>query len=148
LKKGDFEKEEELSEPPQKIWEEKWKGLVDFTRARSPILGSFLALGNLIHLSDEKIEIGFDKDSFHYERMLERENRTQLESICHEYLQKKAKVVISPLDQETGSKGEWCSIEEKQSAMNRRGDRGKGKQRAPSSKRLSVSLMERLWKDN
>ncbi len=104
-KREDFEKEEEFSETPPKIWEEKWKELVDFTRARNPILGSFLALGNLVHLSDEKVEIGFDKDSFHYERMLERENRTQLESICHEYLQKKTKVVISALNQEVGSKG-------------------------------------------
>jgi DNA polymerase-3 subunit gamma/tau len=101
----DFEKEDEFSETPPKIWEEKWKGLVDFTRARNPILGSFLALGNLVHLSDEKMEIGFDKDSFHYERMLEKENRSQLESICHEYLQKKTKVVISPLKQEIRSKG-------------------------------------------
>jgi DNA polymerase-3 subunit gamma/tau len=101
----DLEKGEEFSETPPKIWEEKWKGLVNFTRARNPILGSFLALGNLVFLSDEKVEIGFDKDSFHYERMLERENRTQLESICHEYLKKKTKVVISPLSQEMGEKG-------------------------------------------
>ncbi|MGZ3568946.1 MAG: DNA polymerase III subunit gamma/tau [Thermodesulfobacteriota bacterium] len=97
--------EEEFSDVPSKIWEETWKGLVDFTRAKNPILGSFLVLGNLVHLSDEKIEIGFDKDSFHYERMLERENRSQLESICHEYLRKKIKVVISPMDEWTGSRG-------------------------------------------
>lgn len=97
-------KEEKVNGPSPQIWEETWKGLVDFTRARNPILGSFLALGNLVHLSEEKLEIGFDKDSFHYERMLERENRSQLESICHEYLQKKAKVVISPLSQGIGLK--------------------------------------------
>src|SRR4030043_978861 len=102
---GDLKKEEESGSAPPKIWEETWKGLVDFTRARNPILGSFLALGNLVHLSDEKVEIGFDKDSFHYERMLERENRNQLESICHEYLQKKIMVVISPVNQGIGSKG-------------------------------------------
>jgi len=102
---GDLKKEEESGSAPPKIWEETWKGLVDFTRARNPILGSFLALGNLVHLSDEKVEIGFDKDSFHYERMLERENRNQLESICHEYLQKKTMVVISPVNQGIGSKG-------------------------------------------
>jgi len=96
---------EEFSDVPSRIWEETWKGLVDFTRAKNPILGSFLALGNLVHLSDEKIEIGFDKDSFHYERMLERENRSQLELICHEYLQKKIKVVVLPLNEWTGSKG-------------------------------------------
>ena len=103
---NDSKIEEELSHVSSRIWEETWKGLVDFTRAKNPILGSFLALGNLVHLSDEKIEIGFDKDSFHYERMLERENRSQLESICHEYFQKKTKVVISALSEWTGSKGQ------------------------------------------
>jgi hypothetical protein len=68
-------------------------------------LGSFLVLGNLVHLSDEKIEIGFEKNSFHYERIVEKENRSQLEAICHEYLQRKAKVVISALDQVVRSKG-------------------------------------------
>ncbi len=97
--------EEELRDASSGNWEETWKGLVDFTRAKNPILGSFLVLGNLVSLSDEKIEIGFDKDSFHYERMLERENRDQLESICHEYLQKKTKLVISPLNEWTGPKG-------------------------------------------
>jgi DNA polymerase III subunit gamma/tau len=104
-KKEDLKKEEEFRDVPPKIWEETWKGLVDFTRARNPILGSFLALGNLVDLSEEKIEIGFEKDSFHYERMLEKENRGQLESICHEYLQKKTKVVVSPLNQGIGAKG-------------------------------------------
>jgi DNA polymerase-3 subunit gamma/tau len=105
FKKVDLKKEEEFSGVSPKIWEETWKELVDFTRARNPILGSFLALGSLVHLSDEKIEIGFEKDSFHYERMLEKENRSQLESICHEYLQKKAKVVVSPLNPGMSSTG-------------------------------------------
>jgi len=87
------------------INEETWRGLVDFTRAKNPIIGSFLALGSLVHISDDKIEIGFEKDSFHYERIVEKENRSQLESICHEYLQKKAKVIISSLDQGKGAKG-------------------------------------------
>jgi len=89
----------------QRAKEETWKGLVDFTRARNPIIGSFLALGSLIHVSDDKIEIGFEKDSFHYERIMEKENRSQLESICHEYLQRKAKLVVSSVDQGTISKG-------------------------------------------
>jgi hypothetical protein len=90
---------------PPKVMEETWKGLVDFTRARNPIIGSFLALGSLVHFSEDKIEIGFEKDSFHYERIIEKENRNQLESICHEYFQKKAKVIISSLDQEKISRG-------------------------------------------
>jgi DNA polymerase-3 subunit gamma/tau len=101
----DFEDKEEFTITPTKVWEETWRGLVDFTRAKNPILGSFLVLGNLVSLNEENIEIGFDKDSFHYERMLEKENRSQLESICHEYFQKKAKVVISPIHQGLGSKG-------------------------------------------
>lgn len=105
FEKEDLKKGEEFSDISPKIREETWKELVDFTRARNPILGSFLALGSLVHLSDEKIEIGFDKDSFHYDRMLEKENRSQLESICHEYLQKKAKVVVSPLNSGMSSTG-------------------------------------------
>jgi DNA polymerase-3 subunit gamma/tau len=89
----------------QKGWEETWKSLVDFTRAKSPILGSFLALGNLVHISDEDIEIGFEKNSFHYDRIIEKENRTQLESICQDYFQRKIKVTISPLDQGVALKG-------------------------------------------
>ncbi len=107
-KKGDlknFQKESALDESSAKILEEKWRGLIDFTRAKNPILGSFLALGNLVHLTDEKIEIGFDENSFHHERMLERENRSQLESACQEYLKRKMKVVISSLKQEIGTKG-------------------------------------------
>lgn len=97
----------------QRVKEETWKGLVDFTRARNPIIGSFLALGSLIHVGDDKIEIGFEKDSFHYERIMEKENRSQLESICHEYLQRKAKLVVSSLDQGGISKGRMVFEEER-----------------------------------
>ena len=104
-KKEHLKKEEELGGIPPRIWEERWNWLLEFTRARNPIWGSFLALGNLVYLSDEKIEIGFERDSFHYERMLEKENRSQLESICQEYLQKKTKVIVSPLSEGIGTKG-------------------------------------------
>ena len=86
--------------------EEEWRGLVDFARAKSPVLGSFLALGKLIHISGEKVEIGFEKDSFHFDRMAENENRSQLESICQEYLQRKVKVTISPFSQDANSKAQ------------------------------------------
>jgi DNA polymerase-3 subunit gamma/tau len=97
----------------QRVKEETWKGLVDFTRARNPIIGSFLALGSLIHVSDDEIEIGFEKDSFHYERIMEKENRSQLESICNEYLQRKAKLVVSSLDQGGIFKGRMVFKEER-----------------------------------
>jgi DNA polymerase-3 subunit gamma/tau len=102
---NDSQKETVVRGDSQQVREETWKGLVDFTRARNPVLGSFLALGNLVHMNDEKIEIGFEKDSFHYERMIEKENRTQLESICQEYFHRKIKVIISHLNQRVGLKG-------------------------------------------
>jgi len=120
----DLKKEEESRDALAQHWEEAWKGLVEFTRARNPILGAFLVLGNLVHLSDEKIEIGFEKDSFHYDRMLEKENRSQLESICLEYFQKKAKVVISALNQGIASKGRGMLNEGK--AIPNEGDRRLG----------------------
>jgi len=101
----------------QKVREEAWKRLVDFTRAKNPILGSFLALGNLVHMSDEKIEIGFEKDSFHYDRMIEKENRRQLESICQDYFKSKMKVIISPMDQGVELKGQVV-LEDRETAQN------------------------------
>ena len=109
----DLKMKEEPRFLPQEHWDEVWKGLVEFTRGRNPILGAFLALGSLVSLTDEKIEIGFEKDSFHYDRMLEKENRSQLESMCLDYFQRKAKVVISPLNQEMGSKGRMAPVKEK-----------------------------------
>jgi len=55
----------------------------------------FVAFGELIHVGEEKIEIGFEKDSFHYDRILEIENRRQLEAICRDYLKKEIKLVIA-----------------------------------------------------
>jgi hypothetical protein len=117
----DPRKREASRDVPPPNWEEAWKGLLEFTRARNPILGAFLALGSLVHLGDEKIEIGFEKDSFHYERMLEKENRDQLESISLEYFKKKAKVIISPLVQGREPKGRGTLSEGK--ATSPEGDR-------------------------
>ncbi len=87
------------------LQDEVWRGLIDFTRERNPVLGSFLALGNVVRLKDEEIEIGFEKDSFHFDRMLEKENQVQLEAICQEFFKKKVKVTISALDLGWRSKG-------------------------------------------
>jgi DNA polymerase-3 subunit gamma/tau len=86
--------------------EEAWKALVVFARARNPIIGAFLAMGEPIDLSLDRVEIGFEKDSFHYERMQERENRDLLEQICHGYFQREAKVIITAVDQKPRMKGE------------------------------------------
>ena len=98
-------REERNLEESREFSEEVWRGLVDFTRAKNPILGSFLVFGIPIRLSDEKVEIGFEKDSFHYDRMLEKGNRSQLEPICQEYFKKGTKVIISPLERGTRMQG-------------------------------------------
>jgi hypothetical protein len=64
-----------------------------------------LTFGDLIHLSEDKIEIGFEKDSFHYERIMEVENRKLLEQVCRDYLKKETKVVLSPLSQGVRPRG-------------------------------------------
>jgi DNA polymerase-3 subunit gamma/tau len=96
---------EEPGGEPRKAREEAWRRLVSFTQTRNPVLGAFLAFGDLIRWSDDTIEIGFEKDSFHYERMLEAENRSQLEKICRDCFAKEAKLVISPIGQRVRSKG-------------------------------------------
>ncbi len=93
------------------LQEERWRGLIEFTRERNPVLGSFLTLGNVVRLKGEEIEIGFEKDSFHYERMLEKENQIQLESICQEFFKKKMKVTISALESGGRLKGRLVSKE-------------------------------------
>lgn len=89
--------------------EETWRGLVDFVRARKPSLGSLLVLGGLIQLSSDKIEIGFEKDSFHYETMIERENRSQLEQLCRDFLKREVKVLISSFEGEGGPRARMNS---------------------------------------
>ncbi len=101
----DSQKEKVDGEASQNGQAETWKELADFIRSKNPVLGSFIALGNLIDINHEKIDIGFEKDSFHYDRMIEKENRAQLESICQEFFRRKIKVIISHFNQEDGLKG-------------------------------------------
>lgn len=106
--------EERYVEESKEVSEEIWRGLVDFTRARNPILGSFLVLGNPIRFSDGRVEIGFEKDSFHYDRILEKGNQNLLELICQEYFKKKTKIVISPLEKGTRLQGKIINPGEEQ----------------------------------
>jgi DNA polymerase-3 subunit gamma/tau len=106
--------------------EEVWRGLVDFVRARKPSLGSVLVLGGLVRLTDEKIEIGFEKDSFHYETMVERENRSQLEQLCRDFLKREVKVLITAIEGEGGPRAGMNS---------RRGEAALSEGRAVSSEK-------------
>jgi DNA polymerase III subunit gamma/tau len=95
----------EKGEALEKSGEEVWRGLLDAARTRSHVLSSFLALGRLVHLKDDQVEIGFDKGSLAYDRFVEKENRAQLDSICNEYFRKGMKVVVSPIEQTAKSNG-------------------------------------------
>jgi len=106
-------REQRNLEESKEVSEEVWRGLIDFTRARNPILGSFLILGSPIHFSDEEVVIGFEKDSFHYDRILEKGNQNQLELICRDYFKRKIRVVISPLEKGTRLQGNFLQPEEK-----------------------------------
>lgn len=98
------QKEEKLGEA-RPFEEETWKELLNFARGKNPILGSFLSFGIPLRLDEEKIEIGFEKDSFHYERILEKPYRNQLESICQEFFNKKMRVILSSLEEGGKEKG-------------------------------------------
>jgi hypothetical protein len=64
------------------------------------------------------LEIGFEKDSFHYQRILEKENQAQLEQICQDYLKRKVKVIISPIGQEGRLKREGvASLEQEKPSV-------------------------------
>ena len=92
--------------------EEIWRGLVDFVRARKPVLGSSLALGDLVKLDQERIEIGFEKDSFHYETMIESDKRSQLQELCSAFLKRGVKVVISSFEGQGRRKGKMTEKKE------------------------------------
>jgi len=109
--------------------EATWKAIVDFAQARNPVLGSVLAFGELVRLSEDRVEIGFEKGSFQYDRMIEKENQSLFEQICQDYLQRKAKVSILPLDRGLRSKN-GNVLEKKGTALNpgeTLSDKGNGK---------------------
>jgi DNA polymerase III subunit gamma/tau len=118
--KRELQEKEIPDEGEQAGKEEIWRGLVEFVRVRKPLLGARLILGGLIQLSNDKIEIGFEKSSIHYEAMIEKENRSQLEQLCRDFLKREVKVLISSFEGEGGprarmnsSKNENISPEEK-----------------------------------
>ena len=68
-----------------------------------------MILGELVDLNQDRIEIGFEKDSFAYETMIERERRTQLEELCRDFLKREVKVIISSFEGGNKPKGKMTS---------------------------------------
>ena len=119
--KKELQGKESPDESEQAGKEEIWRGLIDFVRARKPSLGSLLVLGGLIRMSSDKIEIGFEKDSFHYETMIERENRSQLEQLCRDFLKREVKVLISSFEGEGGPRARMNSRKKETIASEEKG---------------------------
>jgi DNA polymerase-3 subunit gamma/tau len=87
--------EEVEGEAPQRAdLEEKWAQLIDHIKAQNPILGSLLRYGRLLHLDEERIEIGFEKGSFYLEKMSEEKNRRECEQICRDFFRKELMLVF------------------------------------------------------
>jgi DNA polymerase-3 subunit gamma/tau len=74
--------------------DEKWAQLIDYVKAQNPILGSLLRYGRLLHVGDEKIEIGFEKGSFYLEKMSEEENRKRCEEVCRSFFKRELRLVF------------------------------------------------------
>jgi hypothetical protein len=101
----DSAKEVASKDPGKADLDENWAKLTDYIRAQNPILGSFLRYGRLLHLDDEEIEIGFEKDSFYLEKMSEEDNRKLCEEVCRNFFKKELKLVFKDVTGETRSAG-------------------------------------------
>jgi len=85
--------------------DEQWANLLDYIKAENPILGSFLKYGQLLHLDDKKIEIGFEKGSFYLEKMSEKGNRKQCEEVCCNFFKKDLSLFFKDFTGERGKTG-------------------------------------------
>lgn len=98
-------REHRNQEESMEFSEDLWRGLVDFARAKNLILGSYLIFGTPLRVTEETVEIGFEKDSFHYERLSEMAYFNQLEAICRDYFKKKTRVVLRGIERGTRPQG-------------------------------------------
>jgi DNA polymerase-3 subunit gamma/tau len=101
----DFANEMGREDPPKADLEENWAKLIDYIKAQNPILGSFLRYGRLLHLDDEKIEIGFEKGSFYLEKMSEEGNRKQCEEVCRNFFKRELRLVFKDFAGERSNTG-------------------------------------------
>ncbi len=98
-----------------------WTKLIGFVRKRRPLLASFLEQGQLIHLDQRRIEIGFAPDSIFWQSLKEDENEKFLRKVCQEFFGSQIELNIS---------------------VNR------GSEAASSEENLNLSLEERLREES
>jgi DNA polymerase-3 subunit gamma/tau len=82
---------------PENMMEE-WREFVNFAKKKKPPLASLLGHGHPLVLSNERLEIGYPKDSFYLERMQERENLPLLEALGSEFFRRPMQVRITGIE--------------------------------------------------
>jgi len=87
----------DLGEDNQK---EIWEKLLAFVKEEKPMLAAVLEHGHLLHLDEEKIELGFASNSIFLESAKDTENRKQLKTICEKFFGRKVQVKVSSLKEE------------------------------------------------
>ncbi|MDY7034107.1 MAG: DNA polymerase III subunit gamma/tau [Thermodesulfobacteriota bacterium] len=76
---------------------EIWIKLIDFVRKRRPLLASMLEIGELLHLEDGKIDLGFEENSVFLDSVNESQNKEELQGICREFFKKDINICIKPV---------------------------------------------------
>jgi DNA polymerase-3 subunit gamma/tau len=82
--------------------ETMWKRIVNSTKRENPILGALMAQGRLVNFDDEKIEIGFKRGSFYYDRIREPPNKAALMAICRSLFNKDMRITFSIVERPSG----------------------------------------------
>jgi len=77
-----------------------WEKLLAFAKVEKPMLAAVLEHGCLLHLDEEKVELGFAPNSIFLESANDTENNKQLKTIFEEFLGRKVQVKISSLGEE------------------------------------------------
>ena len=75
----------------------RWPNLIGYIKKKKPLLASMLELGQLLHLDDEKVEIGFQESSVFLDSVNEKQNRKDLTELCRDFLQMDVAVCVSPM---------------------------------------------------
>jgi len=77
-----------------------WEKLLAFAKEEKPMLAAVLQHGCLLHIDEEKVELGFAPHSIFLESANDTENNKQLKTIFEVFLGRKVQVKISSLEGE------------------------------------------------
>ena len=80
-----------------------WVKLLALVKKDKPMLAGVLEKGQLLHLDEEKIELGFTSNSIFLESAKDTDNLKQLKTVCEKFFARKVQVKISSLKEEDES---------------------------------------------